>query len=33
MFLLKMIKALLLPHGMLTTIFGVGGGGFVGYKV
>jgi hypothetical protein len=33
MFLLKMIKALLLPHGMLTTMFGVGGGGFVGYKV
>ena len=25
--------ALLLPHGMLTTMFGVGGGGFVGYKV
>jgi hypothetical protein len=33
MFLLKMIKALLLPHGMLTTMFGDGGGGFVGYKV
>jgi hypothetical protein len=25
--------ALLLPHGMLTTMFGVGGGGLVGYKV